>query len=170
MLPLATAADFCALSPQEKLRVRQSQQKRAMDFMLSSSHTLIGDEQKLLELSEKVFWASYVRLSNYHLTRLLRLYPEADRMLAKYGMDKEEILNIFLSNLCSLLLGVPFENHHDIKDAMERQANSFFAELDRHWERIKLPGFDIHKSKLQQARFDDSFDARSRKFSEGEED
>lgn len=135
MFPRGSAQEFLALNDEDQFKAMEGQRKYATDFLLSSRRTLIGDDQALAALEDKVFWTSCVRLRKNHIIAILRCYPYADRMLAKYGMDKEEILNIFLNCMSTLLLGCEYSI--ELRNVLPTQVEAVFGPLDRTHEEHK---------------------------------
>lgn len=137
MHPIGTSQELLSLNRNDLIKALEGQHTRAMEFLVSGSHTMAKDEDKLLALSQKVFWKSYAKISPEDLATLLRVFPYADRMLAKYGIDNEDAFQVFMDHLCSLLLGVPFEDKHELKDLLERQANHLFDKLNAQRDRMR---------------------------------
>lgn len=137
MFPRGSAQEFLALDGDEQFKVMEGQRKYALDFILSSRNSLLRDDLAISALSEKVFWASCVRLQPQHIKTILILFPYADRMLAKYGMDKEEILEIFLNCMSTLLLGCEYSV--DLRNVLHTQVEAVFGGLDRQRERFRPP-------------------------------
>lgn len=135
MFPRGPAEEFLALDADTQFKAMEGQRKYALDFILSSRHTLIGNDLAISALSEKVFWTSCVRLQPAHIVTILRCYPYADRMLAKYGMDKEDILNIFLNCITTLLLGCEYSI--ELRNVLPTQVEAVFGPLDRQREEMK---------------------------------
>jgi hypothetical protein len=134
MFPQGSAQEFLDLSGDEQFHVMEVQRKFALDFILSSRHSLLRDDSAIDALSEKVFWKSCVRLEPNHIKTILRLYPYVDRMLAKYGIDSERNLDLFLNSMTTLLLGCEYSI--ELRNVLPTQIEAIFGTLDRqHRER-----------------------------------
>jgi hypothetical protein len=127
MFPRNTAEQFLALDGDSQFKAMQGQRKYALDFILSSRYSLLDDPYKIAELTEKVFWATCVRFDPHHIVHMLRLYPYADRVMAKYGMD-DRTLSVFLECISALLLGCEWSI--ELRNVLETQAKAIFKQLD----------------------------------------
>lgn len=149
MFPQGSAQEFLDLSGDEQFRVMEARRKYALDFILSSRHSIMRDDSAISALSEKVFWRSCVRLQPEHIKTILRLYPYADRMLAKYGMDQERILDIFLNSMSTLLLGCEYDI--ELRNVLPTQVQAIFGPLDRQREEMRRPPFVTPRTHLKDA-------------------
>lgn len=135
MFPQGSAQEFLDLSGDEQFHVMEAQRKFALDFILSSRHSILRDDHAIDALSEKVFWKSCVRLEPNHIKTILRLYPYADRMLAKYGIDSERNLDLFLNSMTTLLLGCEYSI--ELRNVLPTQIQALFGPLDRQREEMR---------------------------------